>query len=148
MHAATPDAIGIPKPPRIELQADVGFVWVVQGKACLNFNENIFGEIRYSDVVLAREYGFSAGYQRSLSNKSRMQMSLGYSRIKVYSLNPGGSNEGDTVSYWHGVIIEYNFIHYFNTGLIRIGFNASVNFDLYKNKAIPSLNAGLILGMF
>jgi hypothetical protein len=148
VFAGEPDSIGCrAKSPKFELEADAGLFWLAQVKFGFNFNDRFFGKIRYSES-LASEYGFSAGYQKTYSSKTKLQIGIGYSRGKFDPFVPGGPNADDTTEYLNGGVMEYDFIQYFNRGIIRIGFNVSVNFIFYGKRAIPSFNTGLIIGMF
>ena len=132
--------------PRIELEANTGLVWIIQIKGNLNINDNIYTKFRISKSRDS-ELGLSCGYQRSYSNKGRVQMGIGYSHGKSEPIVLGGPSSDDTTEYWNGLIIEGNYIHYFSKDVLRIGFNIGMNFIVSDKKSIPSLNLGLILGI-
>ena len=136
------------KLPKIELEANTGLAWIMQFKGNINITDNIYSKFRISETLLASEYGFTVGYQRSYNNKSRLQMGIGYSKGNNEPFVPGGPNPDDTTEHWNGLIIEANYIHYFNNGIMRIGFNVGFNFIIASSISIPSLNLGLIIGAF
>jgi hypothetical protein len=133
--------------PRIELELNTGFAWLMQFKGIVNVNDNIYSNFRLSNTFLASEYGFTVGYQRSDNRMSKIQMGIGYSNGQVAPFVPGGPNTDDTTEYWKGVIIEGNYIHYLINDIVSLGFNVGFNFIISRQKAIPSLNLGLVLGI-
>ena len=135
------------KLPRVELEANTGLVWIIQFKGNININDKIYCKFRTSETLLASEYGFAAGYQRSYSDKGRVQIGIGYSNGKAEPFVPGGPNADDTTEYWDGLIIECNQIHYFNKDFLRIGFNIGFNFITAANESMPSINLGIIIGI-
>jgi hypothetical protein len=136
------------KLPKFELELNTGLAWLMQCKGNINFTNNIYLKLRVSETFLASEFGFSAGYQRSYSNKGRVQIGIGYSNGKIEPLgNPGGSSPDDTTEYWDGVILEGNYIQYLIKDIVSLGFNIGFNFIISSKKSLPSLNLGLVLGI-
>jgi hypothetical protein len=135
--------------PRIEIEANVGFIWVVQLEGILNINDNIYGKYRMSETFLASEKSILLGYQYSKDNKNRIQLGLGYTRAVLYSFGSyGGSDASDTNVYLSTGTIEAKFIHYFNVNLFRFGLNLGANLIMGFPGVIPSFNVGLNLGAF
>jgi len=142
------DTNSVSKVSRIDIEANTGLIWLLQIKGNVNINNSIFIKCRHSESLLSSESGFTAGYQTFFSNKSRLQTGLGYSYGKVEPFVFGEPNADATTEYWNGVICEFDFIHYFNINFIRVGINAGMNVIISNQKSLPSLNLGLVVGVF
>jgi hypothetical protein len=135
--------------PIIDLEADVGAYWIVQGKTTWNVNDKLYAKIRISASLFASEGGFTAGYQFTPNTKNRVQFGLGYSNGNVDPDpfgSPGGSYNPPR-EYWDGIIGELDCIHYFSESVVRMGFTVGMSLILSKRKPMGSFNAGLVVGM-
>jgi hypothetical protein len=145
----TVDSNSVPRVPRIDIEVNTGLIWLLQIEGCVNIIDNVFIKGRHSETFLHSESGCMAGYQFVFSRMARMQFGLGYSSGKTEPLpGPGGPTAGDTTRHWNGMILDYNFIRYFNTNLVRIGMNVGFNCVIFSKESAPSLNLGLVIGLF
>jgi hypothetical protein len=136
--------------PMIDLEANVGLYWILQGKTTWNVNDKLYGKIRISATLFASEGGFTVGYQYTPNTKNRVQFGLGYSNGNVDPDpfgSPGGSSYNPPREYWNGVIGELDCIHYFSESVIRMGLNFGMSLILSKRNPMGSFNAGLVVGM-
>jgi hypothetical protein len=122
--------------PRLEIEGNVGIYWIIQAKGNFNINDNFYCKIRSSSSFLSSDYGLILGYQIPPIARNRVQIGLGYSKGEISPFVPAGPDEGDTTEHWNGAILETNFIHYFNSNFVRIGFNIGINFIFAIKKTI------------
>jgi hypothetical protein len=135
------------KLPRLEISSNIGIVWVIQGNLNLNINDRVYLKYRKSASFLSLDDAFMIGYQEIYSPKGRYQFGIGYSKGHVDPFVIGGPNIDDITEYWRTITLEVNFINYLSFKISKFGLNYGINLIIDKNRTIPSINVGLLIGL-
>jgi hypothetical protein len=134
--------------PLIDVSVNTGVGWIAQITTNVNLFDKYYMKLRGSQTFLNSETGIILGIQKKYTQKRRIQFGMGYSEGRSDPFIPGGPDATDHIEYFNAVIGEVNYIHYFYSGLIKIGFNIGLNCTVDNRRAFPSFNTGIIAGIF